>query len=279
MTTNHVSLTDAPLVLVPQHFGCIVYDRRTCQYLPFDREATGVLRDLSRRSLAEVLAACPDAPERARILAFCDWGSALGLFTLDDRWAGAVLEITPPHDHLTGPLTVHLELTARCNLQCRHCFAESSPSRGTHDELPLDELEQLFVDMASCGAFRLGITGGEPLLRGDLADVLRLAGRHGLSPCLTTNGLLITDDLARQLADMRLAWLNVSLDGASARTHDAVRGPGAFERTLSRITVLRRHVPFSLAFTVMAQNLDEIGVCAQLARDVGAQAAVFRPLY
>ena len=96
MTTNRVSLTDTPLVLVPQHFGCIVYDRRTCQYLPFDREATGLLRNLSRMSLAEVLAACPDAQERARILAFYDWGSTLGLFTLEGRWAGAVLEITPP---------------------------------------------------------------------------------------------------------------------------------------------------------------------------------------
>ncbi len=137
----------------------------------------------------------------------------------------------------------------------------------------------MFAEMAASGSFRLGLTGGEPLMRKDIIEIVSLAESHGLSPCLTTNGLLVSEPLAAALAHHNLAWLNVSLEGATSASHDAVRGAGTFEQVMRAVGILRRHVPFSLAFTVTRHNYREVQSCARLAQEVGAQAAVFRPLY
>jgi radical SAM protein with 4Fe4S-binding SPASM domain len=212
-------------------------------------------------------------------LGFFDQYYSLGFFTIDERFAGRILDVQPPADHLAGPLTVHLEVTARCNLRCCHCFADAPNVTDEQAELSLEELDGLFAEMAACGSFRLGLTGGEPLLRQDIIEIISLAENHGLSPCLTTNGLLVTEHLASAFAKHNLAWLNVSLEGATPATHDAVRGAGTFDQVQEAIKILRRHVAFSLAFTVTRRNYRELESCAKLAREVGAQAAVFRPLY
>jgi MoaA/NifB/PqqE/SkfB family radical SAM enzyme len=133
--------------------------------------------------------------------------------------------------------------------------------------------------MARMGSFRLGLTGGEPTLRRDLFEIIDLAASHGLHPCLTTNGLTLTEEMAREFGRRELVWLNVSLDGATAATNDAVRGAGTFDRVLERLEVLGRHARFTLAFTIMRTNAEEIRACAELAGRIGASTAVFRPLY
>ncbi|MGC4113969.1 MAG: radical SAM protein [Myxococcales bacterium] len=255
-----------PLVLVPQHFGSLVFDRRTARYLPFDHDATEFLC----RSAATPWQPGPNAD-------FVRHFERQGFFDLSGRFAADLLQAIPPADHLLGPLAVHLEVVARCNLSCAHCFASPMPRPG--DALSLAELEPLFAELASLGAFRLGITGGEPLLRPDLFELLDLALAAGLHPCITTNGLLIDEHVAWKLGRRGLVWLNVSLDGADAPTNDAIRGPGTFEHVLEGLSVLRRHARFSLAFTLTSTNASQAGDCARLAREVGAEAAVFRPLY
>jgi radical SAM protein with 4Fe4S-binding SPASM domain len=143
----------------------------------------------------------------------------------------------------------------------------------------MEELDSLFGTLATMGSFRLGLTGGEPLLRHDLFEIVDRAAKHGLCPCLTTNGLLITEEVAREFGRCDLVWLNVSLDGATAETNDRVRGAGTFERVVSNLRTLRKHAGFTLAFTVMSSNAHEVEACAQLAEQVGATTAVFRPLY
>lgn len=276
-----------PLALVPQHFGSLVFDRRTARYLPFDAEATALLRRLrdaglmasdtvpgkmtpgSRPARGDATSALP--------LEFFRHFERLGFFDLSGRFAADVLEATPPNDHLLGPLVVHLEVTATCNLSCAHCFAAPLPRPGR--PLSLRELEALFAELASLGSFRLGITGGEPLLRPDLLEVLDLALGAGLHPCVTTNGLLVDEAMARELGRRELVWINVSLDGAAATANDAIRGAGTFDRVLERLSILRRHARFSLAFTLTSASAGEARACARLAKEVGAEAAVFRPLY
>lgn len=255
-----------PLALIPQYFGSLVYDRRTHRYLPFDQPATRLLRRLARESPG------PDCPSE-----FLRRFHGYGFWDLQGCFDGELLDLQPPKRHLAGPLTVHLEVAARCNLSCSHCFAGSLPR--AEAALTLNELDRLFQELVSMGCFRLGITGGEPLLRRDLLDILDLALERGLQPGLTTNGLLLTEELSRQLGRRQLVWLNVSLDGATARSNDSIRGNGTWERVLNRLAVLRRHAEFSLAFTVTADNAQEVRECCQLAKEVGASAAVFRPLY
>ena len=190
---------------------------------------------------------------------------------------GRRLDLSPPEDHLAGPLAVHLEVAGACNLSCSHCFAGELPRN--QDPLSLAQIDGLFGELASMGAFRLGLTGGEPLLRKDLFEIIDQSIAHGLHPCVTTNGLLITEEIAKAFGQRELLWLNVSLDGASASSNDLVRGIGVYQGVRQKLKLLARHSRFTLAFTVMRNNLEEIEACAQLAREVGAHTAVFRPLY
>lgn len=266
-----------PLVLTPQHFGSLVFDRRSAKYHPFDQEATALLMALAERPLRQVLKDLPQEAQ-AQCWRFFTHFEGLGFFTVSQTLAGEVN--TPPvvpEGHLTGPLAVHLEVASACNLTCSHCFAGALPRKERY--LTLQELDGLFATLSQMGCFRVGLTGGEPLLRKDLFAIIDLALAHGLHPSLTTNGLLITEDIARAFGERELVWLNVSLDGSVATTNDHVRGGGSFDRVLEKLELLGRHACFSLAFTVMQHNLDEIEACARLAASVGAESAVFRPLY
>src|SRR5262249_54845714 len=150
---------------------------------------------------------------------------------------------------------------------------------GRQGPVTLGEMNPLFGDLAGLGSFRLGLTGGEPLLRKDLFDVLDAATGAGLHPCLTTNGLLVTEEIAREFGKRELVWLNVSLEGPDAETNDAVRGAGTFAAVLERLPLLARHARFTLASTIMQTNAHLVRRCAELAYRVGAHTAVFRPLY
>ncbi|HZV02482.1 MAG TPA: radical SAM protein [Planctomycetota bacterium] len=265
------------LVLVPQYFGSTVFDRRTSRYMPFDRETTDLLTRSVETPFDFFIDSECDSERRRRLERFFEHFESKGFFTTNRRFYGSVLDVTPPRDHLTGPLAVHLEVVAACNLTCTHCFAGELPRR--EEPLSLADLDRLFATLARMGAFRLGLTGGEPLLRRDLFEILDLATHHGLHPCLTTNGLLVTEPIAREFGKRELAWLNVSLDGATAESNDRVRGAGTFARVLEKLELLRRYARFTLAFTIMSHNAAEVGECAKLAARVGAHSAVFRPLY
>ncbi len=265
-----------PLVLIPQYFGCLVFDRRTSRYLPFDREATALLLRLHDQPLDCILVAL-DERNREAVLQFFDCFYARGFFSLDGRLAADVLPLDPPADHLAGPLAVHLEIVGACNLACTHCFAGVLP-RNQHP-LSLREMDSLFADLAGLGSFRLGLTGGEPLLRKDIFDILDSASAHGLHPCLTTNALLIDEAIAKELGRRSLVWLNVSLEGPDAATNDAVRGPGTFDGVIEKLKLLGKHARFTLAFTILKTNAHLVKQCAALAYEIGAHTAVFRPLY
>ncbi len=266
-----------PLVLIPQHFGCLVFERSTSRYLPFDAEATALLLDLHRRPLAAVLSSRTDNDERQTVLRFFNCFYERGFFGFDGRLAADVLTVDVPPDHLVGPLAVHLEIVGACNLTCTHCFAGVLP-RNQHP-LTLGEMETLFDDLAALGSFRLGLTGGEPLLRKDLFDILDAATERGLHPCLTTNGLLLTEEIAREFGKRELVWLNISLEGPSVESNDPVRGAGTFDAVVAKLKLLGRYTRFTLAFTVLRTNAHLMRACAELAYQVGAHTAVFRPLY
>jgi MoaA/NifB/PqqE/SkfB family radical SAM enzyme len=266
-----------PLVLTPQHFGCLVFDRRSSRYLPFDREATDLLLALRDRPIDRVLADTPDPETRDAVERFFDCFYRRGFFGLDGRLSADVLDVAVPADHLVGPLAVHLEVVGACNLTCSHCFAGRLPRN--QRPLSVAEMDGLFADLAGLGSFRLGLTGGEPLLRKGLFDILDAATGRGLHPCLTTNGLLLTEDDARAFGRRQLVWLNVSLEGPTAESNDAVRGAGTFDAVLDKLRLLRRHARFTLAFTVLSTNAHLVRRCAELAYEVGAHTAVFRPLY
>jgi len=131
--------------------------------------------------------------------------------------------------------------TRRCNLTCVHCYASATPGAAP-DELTTDEARRMIADLGRFGCPVLLVSGGEPLMRGDVLDVIAAAKAAGLRAVLSTNGTLIRPDLAGRLARAGLSYVGVSLDGLR-QVHDRFRGvAGAFDQALAGIRACRAAV-------------------------------------
>ena len=116
----------------------------------------------------------------------------------------------PPREALEAPVEAHLTLTRRCNLTCTHCYQESSPLAGGTD-LTLREWLPRLDALARAHVFHVAIGGGEALTRPDLLEIAAAARARGITPNLTTNGALVTEDFAARAATL-FGQINVSID-------------------------------------------------------------------
>lgn len=142
---------------------------------------------------------------------------------------------------LTGrhiPQTVFLAVTYRCQCNCPHCYADAR-KRQNSDEISTEELKARIGQVKALGAFHLIITGGKPLLREDIFELVAQAHEIGLISRLSTNGFLL--DRTR-VVELRRAGLNqcgVAIDDADRDTHDRQRGlPGLFDRAVEAFRFL-----------------------------------------
>ena len=245
----------------PEWFGALVYDRETCQYMPYDARAAALL-----------LGAAPaDEAERA----FAAGGAREGLLDAAGRPTARVTPARAAPGRLSAPLTVYLGATAGCNLACQHCQADAGGPAGA--ALPLELARSLFRDQAEAGCMQVHVTGGEPTLHPALLALLDAALGHELNVLLTTNGLAVTPALAEALADRALRCVSVSVDGADAASNDALRGAGAFEGALRGLGLLARHGPVGVTATftpALAGRLEEL---ARRCVDAGAASLTLRP--
>ena len=153
---------------------------------------------------------------------------------------------------------VIMNITKRCNLKCVHCYAGANDDRPS-GEMSVDELMRIIDDLAEFGCPVVLFSGGEPLLH---PDIVRLAGHAvntGMRAVISTNGTLITPELAGELATVGLSYIGVSLDGG-CDTHDRFRGvPGSFNRTLLGLRNAREQgIKTGLRFTITKRNVEEI---------------------
>ena len=147
----------------------------------------------------------------------------------------------------------------RCNLRCVHCYAHSSDIAYT-GELNHEEGLRLIDDLAEFGAPVLLFSGGEPLMRPDIFDLIAYARSKGMRAVLSTNGTLITAEVAARLKEFGLSYVGVSLDGL-AETNDRFRGmKNAFDMALAGIRNCRQaDIKVGLRFTMNARNVQDIG--------------------
>jgi AdoMet-dependent heme synthase len=172
-----------------------------------------------------------------------------------------------------APRLIAWELTSGCNLNCVHCRGASTSSVPA-GELTTDEAKHFIDEVAGLGKPILILSGGEPLTRPDVFEIARYGTDAGLRVVLATNGTLLTPEIVEKLRASGVQRLSISIDGATAETHDNFRGmPGAFERTLSGIEVLRKaDFPFQINTTISKRNLKEITKTFELAKELGAVA-------
>lgn len=150
-----------------------------------------------------------------------------------DRQAGRL----PPHllhySEDKKPVVVW-NIIRRCNLFCAHCYSDSH-ARDYEGELSTEEALAVIDDLAQFGAPVILFSGGEPLLRPDLLQLIRHAQSKGIRGVISTNGTLITPALAQDLSRLGLSYVGVSIDGPE-RVHDKFRGKlGAFKESLRGI--------------------------------------------
>lgn len=173
------------------------------------------------------------------------------------------------------PVLVNFAVTRRCNLRCIHCYSEAV--REPHPkELTTEEAKDLIIDVAKTGVKMLIFDGGEPTLREDLPELVKIAYDNGLIPLLGTNGAddVLTKTLLRKLREAGIKAIAISLDGVNPKTHDEFRGvEGVWEKTLKGINNAREvGVPFQINIAVHRKNFNELPALIDLAKKLGAIA-------
>ena len=178
---------------------------------------------------------------------------------------------------LSAPVNVTWEVTYACNLSCIHCLSDSGSKR--NGELTTEECLQVIDSLAAIKVFQFNIGGGEPFMRPDFLDLMDYAHQKGMVTCISTNGTLIDQEIARRL-DNKLVYIQVSLDGATAESNDAIRGPGSFDRALQALQHLRqRDIEVSINTVLTRRSYPELARLVELAASFGAKLRIsrFRP--
>jgi Fe-coproporphyrin III synthase len=180
----------------------------------------------------------------------------------------AVSRIRARPDHL------YAELTERCNLACSHCYLGAGPT-GTRSLL-VETVIEMLTGYARLGGETVAFSGGEPTLHPGLERCVLCARSLGLQPTVITNGTRLRGRLLEVLVEARVTFA-VSIDGARAESHDAIRGAGTFarvQRALERLAEAKAQEQTIICFTPTRRNAGEF---ANLARTCAA--AGFRHLY
>jgi putative heme d1 biosynthesis radical SAM protein NirJ2 len=162
--------------------------------------------------------------------------------------------------------------TRACNLSCVHCYRDAGAAET--GELTTAKGKKLLEEIARAGFKIMVFSGGEPLIRPDIYDLIGHARKLGLRPVLGTNGILITPETAARLKEAGAACAGISLDSRDKTKHDWFRGyEGAWEETMKGIAACREAgLPFQLHTTVMNWNEDEVTAITDLAVELGAVA-------
>ena len=165
-------------------------------------------------------------------------------------------------------LSVHFELTYRCNIKCKHCYIRGD----LNNEVSTDEAKKILDNLAESGVLFVTFTGGEPLLRKDFLEIVRHAKKNTFSIRIFTNGTLIDEAMADQLCEIAPQEVGISLYAARPSTHDAITGiDGSFKKTVKGIRLIsERGIRTVVKSVIMKPNFDEYAEIIELARSFGA---------
>ena len=182
--------------------------------------------------------------------------------------------MVPPHqDDRFNLRMVAWEVTRRCNLACVHCRA-SARDEPYEGELSTSECFALLDEIATFARPVVILTGGEPLLREDIFDIAEYGTGKGLRMVMAPNGTLVDVQTAEKLKRVGIARISLSLDGATAETHDSFRQvEGAFDAVIKAARAAKEAgLEFQINSTVTSLNVSEIPAIMNLAVEMGASA-------
>lgn len=172
------------------------------------------------------------------------------------------------------PRGLDIALTGACNLRCRYCFyADEMTARR---DLPEAEWQRFFDELGRLTVRQVTLSGGEVFVRADLWALLDGVIRNRMRFALLSNGTLLTDDNVARLVERRrrLDYVQISIDGSCAETHDRSRGAGSFERAVAGLRRLREaRLRANVRVTINRHNVDELeAIAAFLLDELGLPA-------
>ncbi|NCB03824.1 MAG: radical SAM protein, partial [Spirochaetia bacterium] len=170
---------------------------------------------------------------------------------------------------MIAPIKLFINVDNRCNLECIHCFSASSPIGNYH--IPYSKFIEIIDEAYEIGVFLFVIGGGEPLIRGDIWDIVSYIRSKGMGVSLTTNGTICNDEIIQNIKkyDVRM---NISFDGKE-ETHDYIRGKGgAYRNALKTVkTMLISGISPTIRFTLMPMNIKDTAHMISLADTLGVK--------
>ncbi|EHQ35691.1 radical SAM/SPASM domain-containing protein [Methanoplanus limicola] len=171
----------------------------------------------------------------------------------------------------TDKPVIFWNVTNRCNLFCKHCYSSSGSDSGNED-LSNSQALSLIDDLSGMGIPLIIFTGGEPLLREDIFELAGYARSKGIATALSSNGTLITAKSAFDIKNSGIDYVGISLDGASAETHNRFRGSSdAFELTTTAFKHCRNAgLRSGVRVTINKENYGELEDLIDLAVNLGA---------
>lgn len=172
------------------------------------------------------------------------------------------------------PKWIAWEITRRCNLRCIHCRSSSGLEVKAHPDFPTGEAFRIIDDITGYAKPVVVLSGGEPLLRKDVFEIVRYGTDKGLRMCLATNGTLVTSEICENIKDSGIKIVSLSLDGSEERIHDDFRNQeGAFRGTINAAGLFKKHkIEFIINSSFTNRNQEEIPKVYKLAKDLGATA-------
>ena len=178
------------------------------------------------------------------------------------------------------PLTsLYLYVAGSCNLACRHCWITPTfDPNGSNDRfVKLEYVEKAIREGKPLGLQSVKLTGGEPTLHPQFRELVALIDEAGLDVIIETNGTLVDDDLAEYLKQKGVSFISVSVDGATAEVHDALRGvPGCYKDALDGIRALVKvGYPVQLICTLHRGNVSQMAEAVALAESLGCGSVKF----
>ncbi len=168
------------------------------------------------------------------------------------------------------PQVIAFEVTRRCRFACQHCRANAGQEKG--GELSTAQCKNILKGLADYTKCMVIITGGEPMERSDIYEIIQYGDSLGLRMVLATCGYLITQESIEKLKESGIKALSLSLDGASPHSHDAFRGSeGAYDAVMKAAGIARKaEMRFQINTTICRSNLEEFTAIAEVARRIGA---------
>ena len=172
------------------------------------------------------------------------------------------------------PIQAIWELTNSCNANCVHCCVDAGTSKV--NELSTVECRQIIDELEEMGIFLLRLSGGEPLLRPDIFDIIKYACRKNFLVSLASNGILASYDVVKRLKELGLHYLMLSLDGATPATHDNFRKVyGLFNHVLNVLEIAKtENLKVTLGFTATRINYREAPKIIDIALKYNASSVI-----